>query len=110
MLGPYTEVVDTEVQGAIGRVHKQRAAAARVQGLRDHIARLEEERAMEELQSPLDGNELMAMTFRRKDGRIGPSTWHVVQHEGFHQFCKAVIRGDVNEQVVLVPPGWPSGT
>jgi len=51
-----------------GRVEKQRAAARRVQGLRDHIARLEEEQALSELQSPLDGNELMAM-FDRKPGR-----------------------------------------
>ncbi len=51
-----------------GRAHKQRAAAVRVQGLRDHIARLEEERALAELQSPLDGNELMAM-FDRPPGK-----------------------------------------
>ncbi|MGB3305283.1 MAG: HDIG domain-containing metalloprotein [Thermomicrobiales bacterium] len=50
------------------RAHKQRAAAARVQGLRDHIARLEAEQALNELQSPLDGNELMAM-FDRKPGK-----------------------------------------
>lgn len=50
-----------------GRAHKQRAAARRVQGLRDHIARLEAEQALRELQSPLDGNELMAM-FNRKPG------------------------------------------
>jgi poly(A) polymerase len=51
-----------------GRVQKQRAAAVRVQGLRDHIARLEAEHALAELQSPLDGNELMAM-FDRQPGR-----------------------------------------
>lgn len=51
-----------------GRAEKQRAAARRVQGLRDHIARLEEEQALSELQSPLDGNDLMAM-FDRKPGR-----------------------------------------
>jgi len=51
-----------------GRAHKQRAAAVRVQGLRDHIARLEAEQALAELQSPLDGNELMAM-FDRPPGR-----------------------------------------
>ncbi|MGB3331057.1 MAG: RNA nucleotidyltransferase, partial [Thermomicrobiales bacterium] len=50
------------------RVQKQRAAAARVQGLRDHLARLEAEQALDQLQSPLDGNELMAM-FDRKPGR-----------------------------------------
>ncbi len=47
---------------------KQRAAAARVQGLRDHVARLEAEQALTELQSPLDGNELMAM-FDRPPGK-----------------------------------------
>lgn len=51
-----------------GRAHKQRAAAVRVQGLRDHIARLEAAQALAELQSPLDGNELMAM-FDRPPGR-----------------------------------------
>ena len=51
-----------------GRAHKQRAAARRVQGLKDHIARLEAEQALEELQSPLDGNELMRM-FDRPPGR-----------------------------------------
>jgi poly(A) polymerase len=51
-----------------GRAHKQRAAAVRVQGLRDHIARLEAEQALSELQSPLDGNDLMAM-FDRPPGR-----------------------------------------
>ena len=51
-----------------GRAHKQRAAARRVQQLRDHIARLEAQQALAELQSPLDGNDLMAM-FDRKPGR-----------------------------------------
>lgn len=51
-----------------GRAEKQRAAARRVQELREHLARLEEEQALAELQSPLDGNELMAM-FDRKPGR-----------------------------------------
>lgn len=50
------------------KAHKQRAAAARVQGLRDHLARLEEQQALEELQSPLDGNDLMRM-FDRPPGR-----------------------------------------
>lgn len=50
------------------KAHKQRQAANRVQGLRDHIARLEAEQALDELQSPLDGNDLMAM-FDRKPGR-----------------------------------------
>lgn len=51
-----------------GKAHKQRAAAARVVGLRDHLARLEAERALAEFTSPLDGTELMAM-FDRAPGR-----------------------------------------
>jgi hypothetical protein len=35
-------------------------------------------------------NELVAMA-----GDLGPSTWHIVQHEGFHQFAHFVIRGDL---------------
>ncbi|MGC4107380.1 MAG: HD domain-containing protein [Thermomicrobiales bacterium] len=50
------------------KAHKQRAAAARVQGLRDHLARLEAEQALDQLQSPLDGNDLMTM-FDRKPGK-----------------------------------------
>jgi poly(A) polymerase len=50
------------------REHKQRAAASRVQGLRDHVARLEEDVALARLQSPLDGNDLMQM-FTRPPGR-----------------------------------------
>jgi poly(A) polymerase len=50
------------------RAAKRRAAAARVQGLRDHIAGLEEEQALDQLQSPLDGNDLMQM-FDRKPGK-----------------------------------------
>lgn len=50
------------------RAFRQRAAAARVAGLRMHIERLEAEQALAELQSPLDGNELMAM-FDRPPGR-----------------------------------------
>jgi poly(A) polymerase len=36
--------------------------------LREHVARLEAEQALTELQSPLDGNELMAM-FDRPPGK-----------------------------------------
>ena len=50
------------------RAWKQAAAAKRVQGLRDHVTRLEAEQALTELQSPLDGNDLMRM-FDRKPGR-----------------------------------------
>jgi poly(A) polymerase len=50
------------------REHKQRAAAARISGLRDRIARLEAEHALSELKSPLDGDELMRL-FDRPPGR-----------------------------------------
>jgi poly(A) polymerase len=50
------------------REHKQQAAAARIAGLREHIARLEAERSLAELKSPLDGEMLMAM-FARPPGR-----------------------------------------
>lgn len=50
------------------RADKQRAAARRVQGLRDHLDRLEQEVALARLQSPLDGNALMAL-FNRPPGR-----------------------------------------
>jgi poly(A) polymerase len=49
------------------REHRQRAAARRISGLRDHIAHLREQEALDELQSPLDGTALMAM-FDRKPG------------------------------------------
>jgi poly(A) polymerase len=60
------DLVAADVTSA--REHKRRAAAARVQGLRDHLARLEEQAALDRLQSPLDGNALMAM-FDRPPGR-----------------------------------------
>ena len=50
------------------RAHKQRAAAARVQGLRDHVDRLEREVELARLQSPLDGDALMAL-FDRRPGK-----------------------------------------
>jgi poly(A) polymerase len=50
------------------RESRRRAAARRIEGLREHFARLEEQRKLDELQSPLDGNELMAM-FDRPPGR-----------------------------------------
>lgn len=50
------------------RAHKQRAAASRVQGLRDHLAKLEAEMALARLQSPLDGNDLMRI-FDRRPGK-----------------------------------------
>jgi poly(A) polymerase len=50
-----------------GKAHKQRQARERVEQLRQHIARLEAEQALDEIQSPLDGDELMRM-FDRKPG------------------------------------------
>jgi hypothetical protein len=41
------------------------------------------------------GDALMARVIRGPDGHIGSGTWHVAQHEGFHQFVHAVIRGDI---------------
>jgi hypothetical protein len=37
------------------------------------------------------GDRLMAIAGEA----VGDLTWHIVQHEGFHQFVRAVIRGDV---------------
>jgi hypothetical protein len=37
------------------------------------------------------GGDLLALT----GDKPGPGTWHVVQHEGFHQFAAAVIRGQM---------------
>ena len=37
------------------------------------------------------GDRLMAIA----GDAVGDMTWHIVQHEGFHQFVDAVIRGDV---------------
>ncbi len=50
------------------RPEKQHLARRRIDALRKHIARLEEERALEEYQSPLDGQELMAR-FERPPGK-----------------------------------------
>ncbi len=51
-----------------GREFRRRAAAQRIEGLREHFARLEAQRTLDELQSPLDGHELMQM-FDRPPGR-----------------------------------------
>jgi hypothetical protein len=42
-----------------------------------------------------DGERLVGLTLRRADGVISLATWHVVQHEGFHQFAHAVIGGEL---------------
>ncbi len=52
-----------------GRAHKRKQAARRVELLRAHDARLREEADLARLQSPLDGNALMAMFGR------GPGIW-----------------------------------
>ena len=38
-----------------------------------------------------NGTRLMAMA----DPRVGKQVWHIVQHEGFHQFVHAVIGGEI---------------
>ncbi len=50
------------------REHRQRDASRRNQGLRAQIARVREEAELDQLQSPIDGNDLMA-AFDRKPGR-----------------------------------------
>jgi poly(A) polymerase len=50
------------------RIERQRNAAERNRGLREHIGKLREEAELEQLQSPIDGNELME-AFDRKPGR-----------------------------------------
>ncbi|MGD9713319.1 MAG: CCA tRNA nucleotidyltransferase, partial [Thermomicrobiales bacterium] len=50
------------------RVERQNYARNRIDALQRHIARLEAERALEEYQSPLDGQELMAL-FDRPPGK-----------------------------------------
>jgi poly(A) polymerase len=47
------------------REQKQRAAAQRIETLRAHVQRVEDEHALAELKSPLDGDELMRMFDRR---------------------------------------------
>ncbi len=59
------------------RAHRQREAAERVAALAGHIRRLEEHHALEQLKSPLDGDELMAI-FQRPPGRwIGQLKEHL---------------------------------
>jgi len=59
------------------RAQRKREAAERVATLAEHIRRLEERHALEQLKSPLDGEELMA-TFQRPPGRwIGQLKEHL---------------------------------
>lgn len=60
------DLVAADVTSA--RAEKQTQARNRIDGLRRHIDRLESERALEEYQSPLDGQELMAL-FARPPGK-----------------------------------------
>jgi poly(A) polymerase len=60
------DLVAADVTSA--REDKQQAAARRVNGLRTHIDRLRDQEALDQLQSPLDGEALMAM-FDRPPGR-----------------------------------------
>ena len=57
-----------EADVTTGREHRRRLAADRIRALRDHIARLEAEQELAKLQSPLDGNDMMAL-FDRPPGR-----------------------------------------
>ena len=66
VLDDLLDLVAADVTSA--REQKQRAAAERVASLRAHIARLEQDHALSELKSPLDGQDLMAM-FERPPGR-----------------------------------------
>lgn len=66
VLDDLLDLVAADVTSA--REHKQRAAARRIELLRAHILRLEEERALAEFKSPLDGDDLMHL-FSRPPGR-----------------------------------------
>ena len=65
----FTDLIDLAAADVTSaREHRQRAAARRIEGLREHFARLEAEHALDQLQSPLDGHDLMAM-FDRSPGK-----------------------------------------
>ena len=66
VLDDLLDLAEADVTSA--REHRRRLAADRIAALREHIARLEAEQALALLQSPLDGNDLMAM-FDRPPGR-----------------------------------------
>ena len=66
VLDDLLDLAEADVTSA--REHRRRLAADRIAALREHIARLEAEQALDRLQSPLDGNDLMAM-FDRRPGR-----------------------------------------
>ncbi len=66
LLDDLLDLVAADVTSA--RADRQREAATRIQLLREHIARLREQHELDQLQSPLDGNELMQI-FQRPAGR-----------------------------------------
>jgi poly(A) polymerase len=66
LLDDLLDLVAADVTSA--RAERQRDAARRMQALRDHITRLREQHELDQLQSPLDGNELMEI-FQRPPGR-----------------------------------------
>lgn len=74
-----------------GREHKQKQAAKRVAALRAHDQRLRAEADLARLQSPLDGNALMAMFGR------GPGIWikHLKDHLRELVIDGALAPGDV---------------
>lgn len=75
LLDDLLDLVAADVTSA--RADRRREAAERMAGLREHIRRLEEEHALAQLQSPLDGNELMEI-FGRPPGRwIGDLKHHL---------------------------------
>lgn len=59
LLEDLLDLVAADVTSA--RAHRRRQAARRIARLREHIRRLEEEAALAEIKSPLDGHELMAI-------------------------------------------------
>ncbi len=59
------------------RIAKQQAAAQRIAGLRAHIARLEQERELDQWKSPLDGDELMRLLDRPPGRWIGEVKDHL---------------------------------
>jgi hypothetical protein len=41
------------------------------------------------------GDKLMGVSSKRGSGSATDYTWHVIQHEGFHQFVRYVVRGRI---------------
>ena len=66
LLDDLLDLVAADVTSA--RPDRRREAAQRIQGLREHLDRLREKHELDQLQSPLDGNELMEI-FHQPPGR-----------------------------------------